>query len=70
MIALYENVENVTYSDSFGVEHITKKNGKVTGNQNIVIDNYKVQTYDSIMCGYCCIGFIDFMLKCKSLIDY
>ena len=22
------------------------------------------------MCGYCCIGFIDFMLKCKSLIDY
>ena len=22
------------------------------------------------MCGYCCIGFIDFMLKVKSLLDY
>ena len=24
--------------------------------------------YDSIMCGYFCIGFIDFMLKGKSLL--
>ena len=22
------------------------------------------------MCGYCCIGFIDFMFKDKSLLDY
>ena len=29
-----------------------------------------MQTYDSIMCGYFCIGFIDFMLKGKSLLDY
>ena len=31
---------------------------------------YKIQAYDSIMCGYFCIGFIDFMLKGKSLLDY
>ena len=29
-----------------------------------------MQAYDSIMCGYFCIGFIDFMLKGKSLQDY
>ena len=29
-----------------------------------------MQAYDSIMCGYFCIGFIDFMLKGKSLLDY
>ena len=31
---------------------------------------YKIQAYSSIMCGYFCIGFIDFMLKGKSLLDY
>ena len=29
-----------------------------------------MQAYDSIMCGYFCIGFIDFILKGKSLLDY
>ena len=28
-----------------------------------------MQAYDSIMCRYFCIGFIDFMLKGKSLTD-
>ena len=31
---------------------------------------YKIQAFDSIMCGYFCIGFIDFMSKGKSLVDY
>ena len=33
---------------------------------------YRIQTYDSIMCGCFCIGFIGFMLKClkgKSLLE-
>ena len=29
-----------------------------------------MQVYDSIMCGYFCIGFIDFMLKGKSFLDF
>ena len=29
-----------------------------------------MQTYDSIMCVYFCIGFVDLMLKDKSLLDY
>ena len=29
-----------------------------------------MQAYNSIMCGYFCIIFIDFMLKGKSLVDY
>ena len=31
---------------------------------------YRIQTYDSIICGYLCIGFIDFMLKGKCFLDY
>ena len=29
-----------------------------------------MQAENSIMCGYFCTGFIDFILKGKSLIDY
>ena len=29
-----------------------------------------MQAYNSIMCGYFCIIFIDFMLKGKSLVNY
>ena len=29
-----------------------------------------MQVYDSIMCGYFCIRFIDFILKVQSLLDY
>ena len=31
---------------------------------------YRIRAYDSTMCGYFCNGFIDFMLKGKSLLDY
>ena len=43
---------------------------KFIGNKDIATNIYKIQAYDSIMCGYFCIGFIDFMLKGKSLLEY
>ena len=61
-IALYVNGENVTYFDGFGVEHITKKLRKFIGNKNVKTNVYRIQAYDSIMCGYFCIVFIDFMI--------
>ena len=41
------------------------------GNKNVVINIYRIQAYDSIMWGYLCIGFIDFIIKGKSIqIEY
>ena len=31
---------------------------------------FRIQAYDSIMCGYFCIEFINYMLKGKKLLDY
>ena len=31
---------------------------------------FRVQENNSVMCGYFCIGFIDFMLEGKKLTDY
>ena len=63
-IALWvNNTNNVTYFDSFEVEHIPKEIKAFIKNKNIKTNMFRIQAYDSIMCGYFCIGFIDFMLK-------
>ena len=64
------NAENVTYFDSFGVEHIPKEIRKFIGNKIIVTNIYRIQAYDSTMCRYFCTGFINFILKGKSFLDY
>ena len=69
-IALYVNNKTVTYSDSFGVEHISKEIKKFIKNKNIIANIFRIQAYDSTMCGYFCIGFIDFMFNGNSLIDF
>ena len=66
---MYVNDNIVTYFDSFRVEHIPKEIKKFIGNKNIIANIYRTQAFDSIMCGYFCIGFIDIMLKGKSLLD-
>ena len=60
---------NVTYFDSFGVEHIPKEIKAFINNKNIKTNIFRIQAYDS-MCGYFCIGFIDFMLAGKTLTEY
>ena len=60
----------ITYFDSFGVEHIPKEIKAFIKNRNIKTNIFRIQAYDSIMCGYFCIGFIDFMLAAKKLTDY
>ena len=69
-IALYANNKTITYFDSFGIEHIPKEIKKVIGNINITSNIYRIQNYDSIMCVYFYIGFIDYMFKGKRLTDY
>ena len=64
------NPENLTYFESFGVEYIPKESRKFIGNENIITNIYRTQAYNLIMCGYFFIGFIDFMLKAKSLLGY
>ena len=68
-VALYANNRTVTYFNSFGVEHIPKGIMKFIKNKKIITNIFRIQAYDSIMCGYFCIGFINFMFKGNSLTD-
>ena len=69
-VALYIININVTYFDSFRVEHIPKEIKKIISNENIKTNIFRIQAYNSIMCGYFRIGFTDFMLAGKSLTDF
>ena len=69
-IVLYVKNNVVTYFDIFGVEHIPKEIKTFIKNKNIKRNIFRIQAYDSIMCGYFCIAFIDFMLEGKSLSKY
>ena len=75
-VALYVQNNNVTYFDSFGVEHIPKEikafinNNNNNNNKNITTNIFRIQAYDSIICGYFCIGFIDLILSGKTLTDF
>ena len=60
----------VTYLDHIGVEHIPKETRTFIGNKNIKANIFRIQACDSIMCGYFCIGFIDFMLAGKTLTGF
>ena len=67
LIALYANVDNVTYFDNAGVEYIQKKVKKlyVTKTSQQIFIEYKqmIQQYAGLV-------FINFMLKGISFLDY
>ena len=80
-IALFIKTNEVIYFDSFGIEHIPKEINKFIGNsmtkssslernKKVKANIFRIQAYDSIMCGYFCIEFINYMLKGKTLLDY
>ena len=70
-VALYVHNDNVTYFDSFGVEHILKEiKTFIDCSLSITTNIFRIEAYDSIMCRYSCIGFIDFTLAGKTLTEY
>ena len=68
-VSLFVKLKYTVYFDSFGVEHIPKEINKFIRN-DIKNNIFRIQAYDSIMCGYFCIEFINYMLKGKTLLDY
>ena len=75
---MYVQNNDVTYFDSFGVEHIPKEikifigrpSSSALHSKNIKTNIFTIQAYDSIKCGYFCIAFIDFMLAGKTLTEF
>ena len=69
-IALFCKKDEVVCFDSFAVEDISNKIKEFIGNKNIKANIFRIQENTSVMCGYFCIGSIDFMLAGKKLTDH
>ena len=78
-VSLFVKPKYTGYFDSFGIEHIPKEINKFIGNNDttkssaiarIKSNIFRIQAYDSIMCEYFCIEFINYMLKGKTLLEY
>ena len=69
-VSVFVKTNEVIYFDSFGIEYIPSEINKFIGNSDIKRNIFRVQAYDSIMCRYFCIKFINYMLKGKTLLDY
>ena len=69
-VALYVQINDVTYFDSFRAEHIPKEIKTFIGNKNIKTNIFTMQVYDSVMYGYFYFGFIDFMLTGNTLTEF
>ena len=61
-VALYVQNNNVTYFDSFGVEHIPKEiKTFIDCSLSITTNILRIQAYDLIMCGY---FVLDLLILC------
>ena len=77
-VALFVKTNEAIYFDSFGIEHIPIEINKFINNdtkkssslERIESNIFRIKAYDSIMCRYFCIEFINYMLKGKNLLDY
>ena len=69
-IALFYKKNETVYFDSFGVEHFPEEIKKFIGNKNIKANIFHLQANNSVMCGYFCMGFINFVLAGKKLTDF
>ena len=68
-IALYVNAKTIKCFDSVGIQHIPKEIKKIINNKNMITNIFRIPAYDSVISGYFCIGFFDFMFKGNSLTD-
>ena len=67
---MYVKNNEVIYFHGLGVEHVHKEIMHFTGNKNIKTNIFKIQADNSIISGYFCIGFVNYMLSGKTLVDY
>ena len=75
-VSLFVKPKHTVYFDGFGIEHIPKEINKFINNdttkstslKHIKSNIFRIQAYDSVMCGYFYIEFFNYMLKGKTLL--
>ena len=61
-VVIFVKKNEFIYFDGFGVEYIPKEIMEKIGNKNIKTSIFRIQDNNSVICGYFCILFIEYML--------
>ena len=74
-LVIFMEKDEVIYFDSFAVGYIPREimdriEHSFLGNKNIKTSIFRTQDNNSIMCGYFCILFIEYILNNKTLTDF
>ena len=69
-VSLFIDRNTDVYFDSFGFEYIPLKVLNKIRDKSVTHNIFRIQDNESIMCGFYCIAFIEYMLAGKTLLDY
>ena len=58
------------FFDSFGIEYLSQEVLSKIKYKSISHNIFSIQSDNSVMCGFYCIAFIEYMLSVKRLLDY
>ena len=64
-VSLFIDRNTAVYSDSFGIEYILQEVLNRIRDKSLSNNIFRIQGDDSIMCGFYCIAFIEYMLSGK-----
>ena len=69
-VSLFIDKNLAVYFDSFGIEYIPQEVLNKIRDNWITHNIFRTPDNESIMCGFYCITFIEYMLAGKTLLDY
>ena len=69
-VSLFIDRNIAVYLDSFGIEYIPLEVLNKIRDKSITRNIFRIQDNESILCGFYCITFIEYMLAGKTLLDY
>ena len=67
---MFIDKNTAVYFDSFGIEYIPQEVLNKIKDKSITHNIFRIQDNESIMCGFYCIAFIEYMLSGKTFLDY
>ena len=70
MVPLFIDRNTVVYSDFFGTEYVPQEVLSKIRDKSITHNIFKIQDDESLLCGFHCIAFIEYMLAGKTLLHY
>ena len=69
-VSLFVNKNTALYFDSFGIECIPQDILNKIKDKSITHKIFRIQDNKSIVCGFYCVTFIEYIFAVKALLDY